>query len=346
MNRSGAWIAVVATGLLFTLGCSEDSAQPAEPGSVDVSTDVGTNASDAGTVETGTDASTDPIGPAKDTAEDTAMAPVGAGLTTQTLAHDGVTRTYLQYIPAGWTGQPPAPVMLNFHGNGGDAEGHLAWTDMRTLADTHGFILIYPQGLLLNGDTHWNPILPSAENKSDADDFGFVGALLDALGASYTIDADRVYATGYSNGAGLAYGLACYLSDRVAAVAPVSGSMYVEMAGNCAASHPTAIAIFNGTNDNIRPYDGFPGWLLPVEDAVDWWVDYNGITAAPTVDSFPTNGVTVERHSYTGGDAGVGVTLFKVIGGDHVWFDINVEGVNTSALVWSFVSRYAKSGLR
>lgn len=127
---------------------------------------------------------------------------------------------------------------------------------------------------------------------------------------------------------------------------PVNGSMYIEMGGNCGASHPTAIAIFNGTEDFIRPYYGYPGWLLPVEDAVDWWVDYNSITTAPAVDSFPTNGVTVERRSYTGGTGAAGVTLFKVIGGGHEWFDIDLEGANTSELVWSFVSSYDINGLR
>ena len=114
------------------------------------------------------------------------------------------------------------------------------------------------------------------------------------------IDATRVYATGYSNGGGFAYGLACQLSDRIAAIAPVSASMWFQMVADCDATHPTAVAIFNGTQDFERPYDGYPEYLLPVEDAVSFWTTHNAITTPPAMDSIISGRMTVERNLYTG----------------------------------------------
>ena len=190
------------------------------------------------------------------------------------------------------------------------------------------------------------PLISSENNKSDADDFAFIAALLDALPNQYAVDTSRVYATGYSNGAGFAYGLACYLSDRVTAVAPVSGSMYEEMARDCPATHPTSIMILNGTQDYERPYDGFPGFFLSVDQAVAFWRNYNQTSENPMETSSRQGGLTVDYAIYEGGNSGAAVHHIKVDGGGHDWFDINIDGADTNALIWSFLSQYNRDGLR
>ena len=118
-------------------------------------------------------------------------------------------------------------MVLNFHGGTGTAEGQMYTSNMRTLADASVF-LVYPQALDSEFGTIWNTLLDGAleDNKIDFDDFDSVESLLDTVGTTYNIDNQRVYATGYSNGAGLAYSLACHLNDRIAAIAPVSGLMW------------------------------------------------------------------------------------------------------------------------
>jgi polyhydroxybutyrate depolymerase len=272
---------------------------------------------------------------------------VTAGLSRHTIEHGDMMRLYFMYIPESYAQDTPSPLMLIFHGNGGNMDDFLNEADFRDLAESEGFVLIYPQGTVLDGvETHWNPLLPSETNKSDVDDLGFVATLLDALSGNINIDETRIYATGYSNGAGFVYGLACYLNDKIAAVAPVSGSMYIEMTENCNPGHPTSVAVFNGTQDFIRPYDGFPGYLLSVEDAVGYWTGHNELANAPVLDTFSTNGLTVERSVYSGGTNGASVGLFKVIGGDHVWFDFQIDGVPFNRLIWDFVSQFDTNGLR
>lgn len=269
------------------------------------------------------------------------------GLSTQSLSHDGVEREYLLYIPASYDGQTPMPLMLNFHGSGMSAEAQMALADMRPLADAEGFILVYPQGTLLDDkDPHWNTLLPSPDNKSTADDFGFVTAMLDALVASLSIDASRVYATGYSNGAGFAYSLACHLNDRIAAFGSVSGLMWEETQRVCEVTHPTSVIILNGTADFVRPYEGFEGFMASVDDAIAFWLERNGIEAEPSVDTVDDRGTTIERQIFEGGEGGASVVHFKLVGGGHDWFDIDVEGSDTNRLIWDFVSRHDLEGLR
>ena len=116
------------------------------------------------------------------------------------------------------SGASAVPLLFNFHGFGGEASDQMSWADFRPLADEHGFILVYPQGTELEGYTHWNSALPSGDNKSTADDFGFVIALIDQISTSHNIDAERVYASGYSNGGFMAMALACHHGERFAAV--------------------------------------------------------------------------------------------------------------------------------
>ncbi|MEE2756729.1 MAG: PHB depolymerase family esterase [Myxococcota bacterium] len=273
--------------------------------------------------------------------------PHSTGLSRHMLQHDGLVREYLLYVPESYTPTEPSALLLNFHGNGLNADSQLATSDMRPFADESGTILVYPTGSVLDGEgTHWNPLLDSPNNKSDADDFGFVAAMLDRLSTEFNVDASRVYATGYSNGAGMVYGLACYLSDRVAAFAPVSGSMWTEMPGNCDPVHPTAIAIFNGTQDFERPFNGYDGFLMSADAAAGFWVQHNGIADAPAIETFMSNGLTIERKRYTGGRGGAGVDLYKVIGGGHDWFDIDVAGQSLDQLIWDFLAQHDINGLR
>lgn len=259
-----------------------------------------------------------------------------------TLTHDNETREYILYVPNSYNENTLTPILFNFHGFGGIANEYMNYADMRALSESEGFILVYPQGSCLGGFSHWNPSLPSSDNKSDADDFGFVEALINQLSNDYNIDLERVYACGYSNGAMLAYGLACYKSNLIAAIGSVSGAM---LDTDCTPLHPIPLVNIHGTSDGVLPYNGSSEYNS-VETTLNFWKNFNHTNTTPVVNSVDDNGTTIEHYIYPDGNNNTAVEHYKVIGGDHIWFNMNYQGNNTSELIWNFVSKYDINGLR
>jgi polyhydroxybutyrate depolymerase len=173
----------------------------------------------------------------------------------ESISHNGVWRQYIVYIPAIYDGTSPVPLMFNFHGFTMTANDQMTWGgDMRPVADTAGFILVYPQGTLFWGSTHWN--VGSWTAGSTADDLGFTEAMIDALAGNYNIDLTRVYSCGYSNGGYFSFELACQLSGRIAAIGSVGGTMSTETFNACNPLHPTPIVTIHGTADGTVSYSG------------------------------------------------------------------------------------------
>ena len=260
----------------------------------------------------------------------------------QTIVHDGLNREYVLYIPNSYDETSSIPLMLNFHGFGGSASDYMLEADMRSLAETDTFILVYPQGSCLDGSSHWNACPTGGDNKSDADDFGFVEAMINEISSQYNIDLERIYAAGYSNGGMMVYGLANFESELIAAVASVSGTM-LDCTGPT--NHPMPVIHLHGTSDGVLPYNG-NSYYSSAQNVLDHWIDFNNTITNPTVNSDSNGGMTIEHYLYDQGDSGISVEHYKYIGGDHVWFSATYQGQNTSALIWNFVSRYDINGLR
>jgi len=260
----------------------------------------------------------------------------------QTIVHDGMNREYILYVPNSYDGTSAVPLLLNFHGFGGSASQFMQESDMRSLAEADTFILVYPQGSCLDGSSHWNPCPTGGDNKSTADDVGFVEAMISEISSQYNLDMERIYAAGYSNGGMMAYGLANYKSDLIAAVASVSGTML-----NCTGptSHPMPVVHLHGTSDGVVSYNGSNDWNS-VQSTLDYWINFNNTVSTPIVNIDTTGGMTIEHYVYDQGDNSVSVEHYKYIGGDHVWFNEPYQGQNASNLVWSFMSKYDNNGLR
>jgi polyhydroxybutyrate depolymerase len=266
------------------------------------------------------------------------------------IIHDGIQRDYILYIPAIYDGNTDVPLILNFHGYTASANEQMQYGDFRDIADTEGFLLVHPEGTLLNGEQHWNV---GEFTGSTVDDVGFTEALIDELASLYTINLDRVYSTGMSNGGFMSFLLACQLSEKIAAIASVTGSMAPDVFDACNAQHPTPILQIHGTDDSVVPYNG-DTWTRSIEDVISYWVNYNNCDTNPTITVFPdidpSDGSTVEHSVYIGGDNDVTTEHMKVIGGDHTWpgstssFPTN-QDINASMEIWQFFSRFDINGI-
>ena len=265
------------------------------------------------------------------------------GLQTKTLTHDNVNRNYLVYIPDSYDSEIDYPLMFVFHGFGGIATQFINNADMRDLAESKNFIVVYPQGLDLGGTgSHWNCSNPSADNKSDVDDIGFIENLIDQLILDYpVIDSKRIYAAGYSNGGFMSYYLACN-SKKFAAIGSVAGTMLDDSYQSCNANFPTAMINIHGTDDFDVPYDGniyYPS----IPDVVDWWKNFNN---TPNEDLLTNQDGSIEQYIYYNDAGDRYVEHIKIIGGGHYWDDkLNYNGTNTSGLIWGFVSNYNIDGI-
>ena len=261
------------------------------------------------------------------------------------LNHNGLNREYLVHFPRDYDSSIALPVVFNLHGYGGYAMDHLAYADMRSLSDQEGFILVYPQGSCLDGNPHWNSFLSGSDNKSDAEDIDFFSALINEISNNYNVDSDRIYACGYSNGGMMSYALACALSERVAAIGSISGTM-LDWPEVCSPTHPMPVIIFHGTNDDVLPYEG-NSEFTSVSYAVDYWTSFNELGASPSqTDIFSNGSRVVEYESYGPGLNGVSLDLYRVIRGEHYWFDSSTLGFDINEALWDFFNRYDINGLR
>jgi polyhydroxybutyrate depolymerase len=267
------------------------------------------------------------------------------------ITHDGIQRDYILYIPELYDGTTTVPLVLNFHGYGSNAAQQMFYGDFRDIADTEGFLLVHPEGTTFIGDQFWNVGFPGLS--STIDDVGFTEALIDELATLYAIDLDRVYATGMSNGGFMSFLLACQLSEKIAAVASVTGSMTQDTFDDCNAQHPTPVLQIHGTDDGVVLYNG-NNLSIPIADVISYWVDYNNCETTPTTTTLPdvdvSDGSTVEHSVYEDGDNGITTEHMKVIGGGHTWPGsvINTAGTNqdidASMEIWLFFSRYDING--
>ena len=260
-----------------------------------------------------------------------------------TILHNGITREYILYVPEIYSDNVPVPLLINFHGGGGTATGQMYVADMRPIADTANFILVYPQGLELDngGSSHWNSMLVSDSNKSSVDDFGFIDALIGDLMLTYNIDSTRLYATGFSNGADMSFTLGCYLQNKIAAVAPVSGLMLNNPNSSCTLSSPPGIMIVHGTSDSSRPIGGIEGYYASINETIEFWASQNGMLLNPSITNYTSGGLTIELHLYSDQENTICIEYYKVINGNHIWLDIGINGMSTNQVIWNFLSRFS-----
>ena len=269
-----------------------------------------------------------------------------------TIVHDGIVRSYKLYIPSIYSGNIAVPLLFNFHGYTSNSNEQMIYGNFRNIADTANFLVVHPQGTLdVNNTTHFNV----GWGGSSVDDVGFTEALLDSLSAAYSIDQNRIYAVGMSNGGFMSFKLACELSNKIAAVGSVTGSMTPSTLGNCNASHPMPIIQIHGTTDPTVPYNGSAGWTASVTNVLNHWATFNNCSSVPTVVNVPNtnalDGSTVEKYTYENGDNCSEVVHFKVTNGQHTWPGsiINLAGtnydINASVEIWNFLSKYDIFGL-
>lgn len=290
----------------------------------------------------------------------TPIKPLEPGRHRLTLDVDGREREFWVYVPTQHD-EPPAgwPVIFTFHGGLSNAPTMVRFCELHELGDTAGFVTVFPNGTgRLPTMKTWNAgMCCGYAQKEEVDDVRFVEHLLEDLPRRLSVDAGRVFATGMSNGAMMAYLLADRLADRFAAIAPVGGTM-----GNptCSPSRPVPVLHMHGTADQFVRWEGGVGPqsrskldFHPVEHAIDNWTTANRAEKTPVVEQLPPqvdDGTRVERLTYRPlDDQGAEVILLKIHGSGHTWpgkesrlemLGPVTHNLDANAEIWDFFQRH------
>lgn len=244
---------------------------------------------------------------------------VASGTTEHAIEHDGLTRTFRVHVPPGYAPGNPSPVVLMFHGGGGSGQQiEENSSQMNEVADRENFIVVYPDGTGMIRTWNGGGCCGAAV-RNDVDDVGFVEAMLDSLDASLCVDHNRIYASGMSNGGIFSHRLACELSERIAAIAPVAGTMMME---SCAPSRKVAVMQIHGSEDGHVPWDGGEGCgiagvpFTSVPKTISDWRTRNGCSENAAVSLTQGDG---RCESFEACPDGANVILCSIEGGGHSW---------------------------
>jgi polyhydroxybutyrate depolymerase len=283
--------------------------------------------------------------------------PLEAGNYTRTLQVGGRERSYIVHVPPKYDPKHPSPVVLVLHGAWTNANITVAYSGLSRTADGKNFIAVYPNGTGPRESTlFWNAgDWAKGRLRDPPDDVKFIGAVLDDLGTVATVDAKRVYATGISNGGMMCYKLAADMAERIAAIAPISGTLSFN---DPQPKRAVPVLHFHGTEDTLVPFDGpkmaaekLMG-LKSVDDTIRTWVKLDGCPENPKVESLPDkadDGTTVRRFTYGPGKEGSEVILIEIKGGGHTWpgrpmpielFGRCTRDISANDMLWDFFERH------
>lgn len=281
-----------------------------------------------------------------------------SGQTTKTMTWGGTEREYIEYVPANVSN--PAPVLFVLHGLGDNMSDMFANTDFKNIADAHGWIVITPQALeaqiSLMGysmplGTAWNSGVSATLGTTigvneNVDDAGFLLAILDDLIATYNVDQNNVFSTGFSMGGFMSNRMALEHADRFKAIASVSGTIGNVVANTTPSRHISTMH-FHGTADEMVSYENaelsYNGMAFSVglgaEATVEFWRNANGCAATPTTYNFPDNandGLTFEKFQYDNANEGIKTVFIKVNGGVHTWYFTPTNDIDYTTEIYNF----------
>ena len=232
--------------------------------------------------------------------------PPRAGAVTVTVRSGGMTRSALVRVPAG--ARSPAPLLLAFHGAGGNGPFMEGYSGLSGPATRRGMLVAYP-----TADPARRRWTLAGDPAGAADDVAFVAALLGALERRFCADPEHVYATGVSNGGGFAAHLACRLPGRLAAIAPVAGAYRVEA---CPGAGPLSVLEIHGTSDDSAPYAGRPPVVEGVREWVEGWAARDGCGDAAERRRIARRATLFD---WLGCATGAAVAQIVITDGEHAW---------------------------
>ena len=269
------------------------------------------------------------------------------------LTVDGLERQCLIHIPKDMDPAKPSPLILVLHGAGMNSAMMASFSGMSRQADSSKFIAVYPHGTgLAETFLTWNSggIGPARQRP---DDVAFIKALLDVLETVFKLDRRRIFAAGLSNGGMMTYRLGAELSDRIAAIAAVGGTLAIS---DPKPTRPVPAIHFHGTEDRFVPYAG-PGAgrkfsFRSVTETTALWAKLCGCPEVPVIRDFPDqfdDSTSVRISRFGPGKSGAEVVQVDILGGGHTWpgqqpgvsfVGKSTREISANQMIWEFFQKH------
>ena len=279
----------------------------------------------------------------------------------QSIIYDGRTRTYLIHIPSSYNNSTSFPLVIALHGGGGNSRSMMAKTGFNDLADEKGFIVVYPDGTgrFKNRLLTWNAGHCCAYAlDNNIDDVGFIRVLIEKIQDTYKINSSRIFVTGHSNGGMMSYRLGAELSDIIAGIAPVAGTIGGKESENSSLyiipepNNPVSVIALHGKLDESVPYDGGHGintsgsrFDLSVNESISFWVQYNECNIMSERNISESGNIIID--SYLDGRNASDVVLVTIMEVGHWWPGSNNDPsenpeINGTYIIWEFFEDHPK----
>ena len=300
-----------------------------------------------------------------------AVPPAHAG-EARTVAHQEVARHYYLHN-AEVAAAAPAPLVVSLHGfrrpekalAAREDPSDIAWDALDRVASREGFVIAYPHAWLGRWSLFDGLENAALENGRAVDDVGFIARMIAHLVDEGLADPERVYLTGFSDGAIMSYKLLCTPDAPFAAAALGGGTMFQPHRDACATTRPAPLMVIAGTNDRILPYDG---WLFPTgrEISIPETMEHfrllhgcTGQTAELRDDMDTGDGGRVLEVVWTGCRAPNAVKLLRVEGGGHNWPSLEPlpeawrgwsgahnRDIESAEEIWTFLRQFRRREVR
>jgi len=279
------------------------------------------------------------------------------------LTVDGHERIYQYHLPQGSScGTANLPVVLLLHGGNGTANSVRQELGYES-SDRNCFIYVFPEGFRRNEGGVWNSGdcigLPQgsgytgptsglgcgyALDQSGVNDIHYFAALLDDLKTRTPFDSRRVYASGWSLGGGMTHRLACELPDRIAAIAPIEGTMKIPP---CTPTRAVPMMEWASLGDTTSPFTGGNGdtsvpYSVAVRLSVCGLPPYSTPTTSFVVTSTTSPSMTDTVKQWLGGKEGCTVVLHTLSAPlPHDWLFDDPPAFDFQEANWAFFKQYA-----
>lgn len=233
-------------------------------------------------------------------------------------------RPALIALPSAYDGAAPLPLVLFLHGYTASAALNDGYLGVSRAARTRGLYVVLPDGTIdSSGNRFWNATDYCCNfDGSTVDDVAYLTGLIDTAIATVPVDETRIYVMGHSNGGFMSYRMACELSERIAAIAPLAGADYLDPM-RCVPTTPVSVLHWHGTLDDTVLYAGTAGHP-GAQACVERWAGYAGCDptgtpgAAIDLSSSVAGTETVVTDWTTGCAPGVDVSLWRMEGETHI----------------------------